>query len=308
MTLAASCACSATDSPLRSLPNSSALAPQALQHRLNGRVYASDGDGGGIYVYREKSLKLLRQFGQFSSPTGLATDRGGNLYVTDDGQGSYDGRIYVIAPNASQPFLTLDDKGALPSDVAVGPTATVFVANGYDEESCGSSGDVRVYAKGESTVSYIICDSGIGQPFSQVNGVAVDRHGDVYVTWENARYTTGRIREFTPGRHYKGHFLPPVLQWPYGIAIDSANNVIVTRDSPAAVDIFAPGGRTLLHSFANEGDPLFVTLDASQQHLYVTDALANKIDVYAYATQLLIDSAAFPGAQLDGVALSPAAR
>jgi hypothetical protein len=276
--------------------------------RVAGRLYASDGDHGSIYVFKERGAnqKPIRQFGAFSSPISIATDAVGNVYVPDWGQGSYDGHVYVIAPGQSAPFLTLDDTGALPSDLAIDAAGTVYVANGYDQHGCGA-GDVRVYPKGSTTAAYTICDSAIAQPYSQVNGVALDTKGDVFVTWLNGSYTRGRVREFTPGPHFTGRFLPPTFKYPSAVAIDSANDVVVSDVRAPAVEVFTPGAKRLKYTFARTGDPLHVAFDASQEHLFVADAIANQIDEYAYATGTLVNTIGFPGSQLDGVAVTPKA-
>lgn len=306
---AAGCGSTASAAATAALPQDLLLhGPAAQRAAFAGRIYASDGDRGSIYVFRLDSDKLVRTFGPFSSPTSLATDASGNVYVPDWGQGSYDGHVYVTAPGAGKPFLTLDDTGALPADVAVGIAGTVYVANGYDERGCGSAGDVRVYAKGATEASYTICDSAIGQPYSQLNGVAVDPRGDVYVTWENGQETGGRVREFTPGPHFSGHFLPPAFKYPSGVAIDAANDVIVSDAEAPSVQVFTPGGLKLKNSFAQTGDPLHIVFDAGEQHLFVADALANHIDEYDYPAGTLVNTIAFPGSQLDGIAISPKAR
>jgi DNA-binding beta-propeller fold protein YncE len=274
-----------------------------------GRIYASDGDKGAIYVFSEdgSNQQPIGHFGSFSSPISIATDTVGNIYVPDWGQTSYDGRVFVMAPGKATPFLTLDDKGALPNDLAVDAAGTVYVANGYDQLGCGSAGDVRVYLKGATKSAYTICDSAIGQPYSQVNGVAVDTKGDVYVTWENGSYTGGLVREFTPGPQFVGHFLPPTFKWPSAVAIDSKNDVVVSDVSAPAVEVFSPGGKRLKYSFARTGDPLHVVFDQTEKYLFVADAIANRIDEYDYATGTLVNAIAFPGYQLDGVAVFPKA-
>jgi hypothetical protein len=276
---------------------------------IAGRLYASDGDHGSIYVFKERgsNQKPIRQFGTFSSPISIATDEVGNVYVPDWGQASYDGRVYVIAPGQSTPFLTLDDTGALPNDLTVDAAGTVYVANGYDQHGCGA-GDVRVYPKGATTASYTICDSALAQPYSQVNGVGVDTKGDVFVTWENGSNTRGRVREFTPGPQFTGHFLPPTFKYPSAVAIDSANDVVVSDVGAPAVEVFSPGAKRLKYTFALIGDPLHVAFDVGEEHLFVADAIANQIDEYDYATGTLVNTIAFPGSQLDGVAVSPKPR
>jgi len=272
-----------------------------------GRVYASDGDAGAVYVFPESGThqQPLRHFGSFNSPTSLAIDGAGNLYVPDWGKGSYDGSVHLIARGRSEPFLTLNDTGALPSDLAVDAAGSVYVANGYDEKSCGGGGDVRVYLKGATTSAYTICDSVLGEPYSQVNGVAVDSKGDVYVTWQEGNNTHGRVREFTPGPHYTGQFLPPVFRDPSAVAVDAKGNVIVSDVAPQhpAVFVYTPGAKRLKYAFATKGDPLHVAFDPNERHIYVADALANEVDEYLYGSKTVVNTIAFPGQQLDGIAL-----
>ncbi|MEO9171068.1 MAG: hypothetical protein ABI282_09745 [Candidatus Baltobacteraceae bacterium] len=181
----------------------------------------------------------------------------------------------------------------------------MYVANGYDQHGCGGGGDVRVFAKGATSAEYTICDTVLGQNYSQVNGVALDTAGNVFVTWESNTGRVGRVREFTGGRNFKGHFLPPVFKYPYAVAIDSAGNVVVSDVRAPAVEVFAPGAKTPKYTFAQTGDPLHIAFDASGKHLFVADAIANEIDEYAYPAGTIVNTINFPGSQLDGIAVSP---
>jgi hypothetical protein len=276
------------------------------------RLYAADAGGFGpsspVYVYKERGTnrKPLGSFGTFSSPLALATDLAGNIYVPDWGHSAYDGRVYVYANPLSPPFLTLDDTGALPSDLTVAADGTVYVANGFDQALCGGqAGDVRVYPKGQAQSAYAICDAGISQPYSQINGVALDPKGDVFVTWEAASNTYGMVREFTPGPHFKGHFLKPVFKLPYAVGVDGAGDVVVSDVRVPAIEVFAPGASSPKFTLAKTGDPTRFAFGASGRRIFVADALANQIDEYDYPQGTLVDTIAFPGAQLDGVAVSP---
>jgi streptogramin lyase len=276
-----------------------------------GRIYAADAGGftplGPVYVYSVAGThqKPLFHFGRFSSPYAVAVDAAGNVYVPDEGNSAYDGSVLVFKDPANPAYLKLDDRGALPSDLAVGADGTVYVANGYDQRGCGGGGDVRVYAKGAASASYTICDAAIGQNYSQLNGIAVDAKGDVFVAWEANTGQFGMVRVFTPGPNYSGHFLAPKFKNPYAIAIDPQGNVVVSDVGVPAVEVFARGASTPTYTLARTGDPIRMTFDASGSHLYVADALANQIDEYAYPSGALVNTIPFPGMQLDGVAIFP---
>lgn len=278
------------------------------------RLYAVDAGGfpptGAVYIFNEygSHQKAFAHFGTFNSSYAVKADADGKIYVVDGGASPDDGKLYVYARADGSPILTVDDKGGLPSDVAVAADGTVYLANAYEVQACGGGGDVRVYAKGQSSPAYTICDSGIGQPYSQLNGVAIDSKGDVFVTWQSGTNRFGRVREFTPGPNYVGHFLPHVFKDPYGIAVDAAGDVAVADAGAPAVEVLVPGSATPKYVFAQTGDPTGIAFGSSGTRLFVTDASANQIDVYAFPGGTLINTIAFPGQQADGIAVSPPFR
>jgi len=300
-----------------SVPDANAPASSQLSTRLQvvpgqrNRLYAIDAGGfpptGPVYIFNEfgSHQKSWTHFGTFNSSAAMATDLAGNIYVTDEGTTPYDGKLYIYAKASDPPIRTIDDKGGLPAGVAVGNDGTIYLANAYDAGGCNDSGDVRVYGKGNSP-EYVICDTGIGQPLSQLNGIAVDSKGDVYVSWEAAGYRSGLVREFTPGIHYVGHWLAPTLQWPFGLAVDAAGDVVVSEAESHTVEVFAPGSATPKYTFPQTGDPTGVVFDVTAKHLFVADALGNRIEEYEYPSGTLVNTVAFPGQQVDGIAVSPA--
>jgi DNA-binding beta-propeller fold protein YncE len=278
------------------------------------RLYAVDAGGfpptGPVFIFNEygSHQKAFAHFGTFNSSYAVKAGADGKIYVTDGGTSPYDGKLYVYAEADGAPILTIDDDGGLPADVAVAADGTIYLANAYEVQACNGGGDVRVYAKGQTSPAYTICDSGIGQPYSQLNGIALDSKGDVFVTWESGTNTYGRVREFTPGPNYTGHFLPHVFKYPFGIAVDAAGNVAVADAKVPAVEVLAWGSATPKYTLAQTGDPTGIAFDSSGTRLFVADALANQIDVYEFPGGTLVNTIPFPGQQVDGIAVGPPFR
>jgi tripartite motif-containing protein 71 len=226
---------------------------------------------------------FIRQWGsagigerQFNSPTGVAVDGLGDVYVSDPGGD----RIEKFS--ASGTFLTTwgssgSGNGELhyPEGIAIGDSGddsgNVYVADAenYRIEEFTSSGDwVRTWGS---------FGTGDGQ-FENPNGVAVDGSGDVYV----ADYGTHRIQEFTSSGGWlrtwgssgsgNGQFAHP-----YGVAVDGSGDVYVSDTGNNRIQEFTSSGgwlRTWGSSGSGNGQfssPLGVAVDGSG-HVYVADS------------------------------------
>src|SRR5215472_7846330 len=92
----------------------------------------------------DKSGKLLRSFGagMFVFPHGATVDSQGNLWVTDaQGRNGKGHQVFKFSPNG-EVLMTLGKAGVAgdgpdtfnqPTDVAVAPNGTIFVADGHRE-------------------------------------------------------------------------------------------------------------------------------------------------------------------------------
>ncbi|HLK30636.1 MAG TPA: NHL repeat-containing protein [Puia sp.] len=178
---------------------------------------------------------------QFFSPTGIAIDGSGNLYVAD----TYNHRIRKITPAGV--VSTLAGSGATgpgngayadgaalsaqfsgPQGVAVDGSGNVYVAD-------NGNNVIREISKGGivSTVAGSGDDgeqdgTGTAAEFGAPIGIAVDASGILYVTDR-----LGTVRKITPANVVTtiagatGTSTAGAFQWPAGIAIDAAGNLYI---------------------------------------------------------------------------------
>jgi sugar lactone lactonase YvrE len=143
---------------------------------------------------------------QLSSPTGLAFDKEGNLYIADANNHcvrrvTLDGTITTFAGNGTSGYSgdggpALNAQLSDPIGIAIGPDGSLFIADIYNSRIR------RVYPQGMITTLAGTGEFGyngdnILASQAQLNfptGVAVQNNGNVYI----ADYMNSRIRKITP--------------------------------------------------------------------------------------------------------------
>ncbi len=131
---------------------------------------------------------------QFSSPTGVAVDASGNVYVADTQNHrirkiTAAGVVSTLAGNGTSGFANGSSTTAQffrPEGVAVDASGNVYVAD---------TGNTRIRKITAGGVVSTLASSGTDALFSNPSGVAVDASGNVYV----AEHSNNRIRKITTG-------------------------------------------------------------------------------------------------------------
>jgi tripartite motif-containing protein 71 len=215
-----------------------------------------------------------------ANATGVAVDRGGNVYVADSGNNSvwvFDSGGNFVRTWGS--YGSGDGQLNGPSGVAVDSDGNVYVADGYNNR-------IQVFdSDGKFLRTWGSEGSGNGQ-FEGPSSVAVDSGGNVYVA-DGYNY---RIQVFDSD----GKF---VRKWgsegtgngqlggPAGVAVDVGGNVYVADNRNNRIQVFDSGGN-FLRTWGNYGTgngqlngPSGVAVD-SADNVYVADIGNNRIQVF----------------------------
>ncbi len=183
---------------------------------------------------------------RFNSPTGVAVDSAGNVYVADQGNDeireiSPSGVVSTLAGSARQTGFS-DGTGSAarfdgPTGLALDSAGDIYVADYANDEirEVTPSGIVTTLA---GSAAHLGSSDGSGSAarFYSPCGVAVDSAGNVYVGDKN----NDEIREITPSGvvttlagsagqrgSSDGSGSAARFDFPYGVAVDNAGNVYV---------------------------------------------------------------------------------
>jgi len=213
--------------------------------------------------------------GQFFTPTGIAVDAGGNVYVVDGGQrGQKFDNNGVFQFSFGSPG-SLPGQFILPNGIAVDSAGNIYVSENNDPT-------IRVSKFNSSGVFVTL----FGGPYVGPSGVAVDSADNVYVLDGNGQ----RVRKYnSSGTHLldwgssgagNGQF-----SFPQGIAVDSSNNVYVADTGNNRIQKFDAAG-TYITQWGTSGssDGQFTSPDgvsAALGYVYVADAGNNRIQRFS---------------------------
>lgn len=192
----------------------------------------------------------------FDTPTGVAVDAAGNVYVADSRNNS----IRKISSSGSVTTLAgrslgfADGAGAEakfshPTGVAVDAAGNVYVAD-------TANGAIRKITPAGVVTTLV------RQAQSAPTGVAVDKSGIVYAVYSGIAYGSHPVRMITPAGAQSNLFVPTGGDGasfnPWGVAVDAAGNVYVTDRSPNRVYRISPAGAgTLLAGGVSMFDEIF---------------------------------------------------
>ena len=206
-------------------------------------------------------------------------------------------RHYYIANYGNPNITEYDVQGNLLFTYNAGISDSIGVStdkngNVYEADynpSITGGGYVNEYRQ-RSNIVLATCSPG-----GAVEGVAVDKHGNVFVDYNN---TTGsaNIIEYVHGLTASGcagTVLPVTLGFAGGMVLDKQGRLVVCDQvgtgSGAVVDIIAPPYTAITGTLGSGWiDPFHVTVDMAGTRAYVTDNAAADVEVLNYPSNSLI--------------------
>jgi len=210
---------------------------------------------------RPGSADGMGSVAQFQYPYGVAADKAGNVYVADTSNNTIrkitSAGVVTTLAGVAGVIGSADGTGSAarfyyPYAVAVDASGNVYVADTYNftVRKITPAGAVTTLA-GLAGSSAYVDGTGSGARFGYLYGIAVDNAGNVYVT--NSDYDT--VRKITPAGVVKTLAGTPGVSGsadgtgsiarfngPYGIAVDSLNNVYVGDYNNQLIRKITPAG------------------------------------------------------------------
>ena len=188
----------------------------------------------------------VSNFAAINTPTGMAVDAHGNLYVAD----YQDNLVKEVTPAGVISTFATGLPG--PEALAFGPNGDLYVANNFDGvEEVSPSGKVTEIANGSA--------------FDDPRGIAIDKNGIIYV----ANSGNGTVVEVAPNTGLTGTFATG-FNYPVGLAFGPNGNLYVANDLAGTVNEVTPGGKvsTFVSGFSEFAGPGGLAFDAAG-NLYI---------------------------------------
>ena len=203
-----------------------------------------------------------------SSPSGVAVDGLGNVYVADRGNNAI--KEWIAASNT---IATLVSSGLnSPSGVALDGAGNVYIAN-YN------GGSIMKWVAASNTVTTLV-SSGLSGP----SGVAVDGAGNVYIV----STLNSMIKEWAAASSTITLLEIWDLFRPGGVAVDGAGNVYIADTGHSAIKEWIVASNTVT-TLVSSGlaQPLRMSLD-SRANVYFADSGNNAIKEWVAVSNTVI--------------------
>jgi hypothetical protein len=243
-------------------------------------VWVSDGGAADVAIFDNHTFTETGTIGYsngIGSVDGVSFDDHGNFYVAEYANAA----ILEYNHHAlTAPSFTYNSSIGNPVSVNVDKAGNVYEAD-------FGGGYVTEFAQGSNTVMNQCFISG-----GEVEDVAIDKSGDVFVDYVNSSTATGFITEYVGGLSGCSGTTLGVsgsLGFVGGMSIDKAGNLVVCDQTAPAVDIIAPPYSSVTGTLGSGyGSPFHVRLSKTNKLAYVGDDVNAVVDVLDYPSGTLV--------------------
>lgn len=257
-------------------PNVPSIGAASRDAATGGVIYASSYGANTVDYYLKgtgpNNPVAGSLSGSLSQPWGMAFDRSGNLYVAN----TNDDNVLVYAKGSTSPTRTLNDPADFPCDVAVRSDGTVFVAN--TDGPIGASGNVKIYEPGSTNPGQLL---GNGH-FLHVAGVALDKAGNVFISYNGLAQGTGGVVEYHAPKYTNTTNMHIKLDFAGGVGFDGAGHLLVIDQQVPSLNVYTVGQRKAIATLSLPGGSWFFAFNHDSTRLYVADDKLGEIDVFRY--------------------------
>ncbi|HEY9869632.1 MAG TPA: serine/threonine-protein kinase [Candidatus Obscuribacterales bacterium] len=243
------------------------------------QIFARDGRWLATITPRKEAKGSQTGGGSLTSPSGIAMDFRGRIYVCDSGDHYV--RIFDSQGMFVKELVNLHGKEGGLQGVACDSTGLIYLAD--PENGC-----LQVFQSDTGTWLRKVGSKGSkpGQ-LHLPSGVAVDRMNQVYVV----DYSTSRVSVFSKAGIFVRSFggkgtANGLFNVPRDVAVDNKDRIYVSDSLNHRIQIFGPAG-DWLYSFGGRGaeqgkfvGPAGISIDPENNCLYVVDRGNKRIQIF----------------------------
>lgn len=233
-------------------------------------VYTGQLYGNDLAVYKEQvqgrevSLKFVETLTQgVSAPQGMRTTLDGWWYVANGGDANI--LIYRSTNKGPKgPVATLDDPGQFPNNVDLTRSRQLVAVS--NQGTVSTAGSVSVYVKRQVEPSRTLT---YGKDVVSGIGIALDKHGDCYWSFNDSVTLSGSIVEFA-GCSGKGKLVVSGIAKAGGLTFDQHDDLYYVDQASGVYKCRHDKDCRLF--VKGLGDPVNINFDLKHKHLWIADA------------------------------------
>lgn len=241
-------------------------------------VWVSDGGAADVAIFDNHTFTETGTIGYsdgIGSVDGVSFDDHGNFYVAEYANAAI---LEYNHHTLTSPSFTYNSGIGNPVDVNVDKAGNVYEADFGGQY-------VTEFAQGSN--------SAIAQcfPGGEVEGVGIDKSGDVFVTYNNSSTGTGSIAEYVGGLSGCSEtvLFSNTFGFLGGMAVDKNGDLVVCDQTNIAVDIIAPPYTSVTGTLGSGyGSPFHVRISKTNKLAYVGDDVSAVVDVLDYPSGTLV--------------------